>query len=556
MKRVFAVFLFFISLVGFAQQSEITLKPEFLRGSNNQYRNFWDVQHYDLTIKPNFEGKSLQGNVIIDLKFNNKDAEFLQLDLQKPMQIDRVEQWDSGKFGKSKPLEINKEYIIEKGDFYFIPLNKITDLKDEIKLKVHFSGKPKIAKQAPWDGGWIFTKDSLDRPWLSLAVQGLGASAWFPCKDYQGDEPDNGANIHVITGKDEVAVANGKLWKSSIKKSNENIYNWEVKNPINTYNITPNIGHYVNFKDEYIGLNGKLDLDYWVLDYNLDKAKKQFQQVPKMLKAFEYWFGAYPFYEDSYKLVETPFLGMEHQSNIAYGNKYQNGYLGMDRSGSGYGNLFDFIIIHESGHEWFGNNITTEQIADMWIHEAFTTYAEALFVEYYYGKEAGNRYVQGYKNLILNDIPLQGKYDVHQEGSGTDMYYKGANVIHTLRQWINDDAKFLDLMRGLNKDFRHKIVTAKEIEDYIAEKTNLDLSAFWEQYIRTTKIPKLVFDEKQKNYRWENAVDGFNMPVKLEDGKWLYPTTEWNSLAKEEKHQNLITDNNFLVESENIKYSN
>ena len=230
--------------------------------------------------------------------------------------------------------------------------------------------------------------------------------------------------------------------------------------------------------------------------------------------------------------------------------------VGLDRSGSGYGNLFDFIIIHESGHEWFGNNITTEQIADMWIHEAFTTYAEALFVEYYYGEEAANKYVQGYKNLILNDIPLQGKYDVHQTGSGMDMYYKGANIIHTSRQWINDDAKFLELMRGLNKDFRHKIVTAKEIEDYIAKKTNLDLSAFWEQYIRTTKIPKLVFDDKQKNYRWENVVDGFNMPVKMQDGKWLYPTTEWKPLPQEQQYQNLIPDNNFLVESENIKYSN
>ncbi|MGV4439383.1 M1 family metallopeptidase [Ornithobacterium rhinotracheale] len=522
-----------------AQSDSISLAEKYLRGKNNHFRDFWDVKYYDLQLETYAESKSIKGEVVIDLSLD-KQGRFLQIDLQKPMQITQVEQLLA--FNKVKKIPLHS--ILNKGDHYFIPTKKLKQEKN-IKLRFSFQGKPKIALQAPWDGGWIFTKDLENRNWLSVAVQHQGASLWFPCKDYQGDEPDRGAMIRVKTENNQVAVANGNL----ISKEN-GVYTWQVKNPINTYNITPNIGNYVHFSDTYHGENGKLKLNYWVLDYNLEKAKKQFKQVPMMLKAFEHWFGAYPFYEDSYKLVETPFLGMEHQSNIAYGNEYQNGYRGMDRSGSGYGNLFDFIIIHESGHEWFGNNITTEQIADMWVHEAFTTYSEALFVEYYYGKEAAQKYLQGYQRQILNDRPMQGVHDEHQEGS-VDMYNKGACMIQTLREWMNDDAAFLALMRGLNKDFRHKIVTGAQIECYIEDKTKLGLKAFFNQYLRTTQIPILAI-KKEKNqyfYRWENCVDGFAMPVQLENKDWIQPTQEWKVLPQ--KDVDVLPNKNLLIQFKN-----
>ncbi|MRJ10769.1 M1 family peptidase [Ornithobacterium rhinotracheale] len=522
-----------------AQNDSISLAEKYLRGKNNHFRDFWDVKYYDLQLETHAESKSIKGEVIIDLSLD-KQGRFLQIDLQKPMQITKVEQLLA--FNKVKKIPLHS--ILNKGDHYFIPTKKLKQEKN-IKLRFSFQGKPKIALQAPWDGGWIFTEDLENRNWLSVAVQHQGASLWFPCKDYQGDEPDRGAMIRVKTENNQVAVANGNL----ISKE-KGVYTWQVKNPINTYNITPNIGNYVHFSDTYHGENGKLKLNYWVLDYNVEKAKKQFKQVPMMLKAFEHWFGAYPFYEDSYKLVETPFLGMEHQSNIAYGNDYQNGYRGMDRSGSGYGNLFDFIIIHESGHEWFGNNITTEQIADMWVHEAFTTYSEALFVEYYYGKEAAQKYLQGYQRQILNDRPMQGVYDAHQEGS-VDMYNKGACMIQTLREWMNDDAAFLALMRGLNKDFRHKIVTGAQIERYISDKTKLDLKAFFNQYLRTTQIP-ILFIKKEQNqyfYRWENCVDGFAMPIQLENKDWIHPTQEWKVLPK--KDVDVLPNKNLLIQFKN-----
>jgi aminopeptidase N len=291
----------------------------------------------------------------------------------------------------------------------------------------------------------------------------------------------------------------------------------------------PYIGQYVNFTDTLMGEKGKLDLSYWVLDYNLDKAKKQFgRDVKRMLRAFEYWFGPYPFYEDGFKLVESSHLGMEHQSGIAYGNKFLNGYLGGDLSGSGWGLKWDYIIVHEAGHEWFGNNITTNDIADMWVHEGFTMYSEVLFIEYYYGKKAADEYIQGLRSRISNDIPLIGPYGVNREGSG-DMYNKGANLLHTIRQVIDNDDLFRKILRGLNKEFYHKTTSSKEVETYISKQSGKDFSKVFDQYLRNTAIPELECKEKGNNldYRWTNCVPGFNMPVKLKSGMWFYPTTQW-----------------------------
>ena len=285
----------------------------------------------------------------------------------------------------------------------------------------------------------------------------------------------------------------------------------------------------------YEGEKGKLDCSFWVLDHDLEKAKKQFSRdVHPMLKAFEYWFGPYPFYEDGYKLVESPHLGMEHQSATAYGNKFMNGYLGGDLSGTGWGLKWDFIIIHESGHEWFANNITSNDLADMWIHEGFTAYSETLFTQYHYGKEAGNDYVIGTRSKIKNDKPVIATYGVNQQGSG-DMYYKGSNMLHTIRQVINDDELFRQILRGLNKTFYHQTVTTKQVENYFSKMGKKDLSKIFDQYLRTTKIPELEYKitGDRISYRWNNCVKGFNMPIMLVDANhtWRYPTIKWKSVT-------------------------
>ncbi|HEV3251054.1 MAG TPA: M1 family metallopeptidase, partial [Puia sp.] len=419
-------------------------------------------------------------------------------------------------------------------------------------IGIDFEGKPRIAVRPPWDGGWIFTKDELGRPWMSVACQGLGASVWYPCKDHQSDEPDNGASLKITIPDTLVAVGNGRL---KLKKQNEDgtvSYSWEVIDPINNYNIIPYIGKYVNWHENYQGEKGKLDCEFWVIDYDLEKAKKQFSQVDSMLRCFEYWMGPYPFYEDGYKLVEAPHLGMEHQSAVAYGNKFMNGYLGKDLSGTGWGLKWDFIIVHESGHEWFGNNITTNDLADMWVHEGFTNYSETLFTTCEFGVEAGDDYCIGTRKNIRNDKPIIASYGVNEEGSG-DMYYKGGNLLHMIRKIIGNDEKFREIWRGLNKDFYHQTVTSQQIENYIGLHARKDFSKVFDQYLRTTQIPVLEYKiaKKDFSFRWTNCVRGFNMPLKVKFASelWIEPTEEWKTLQLrgEDRGEPLKIDRNFYV---------
>ncbi|HXO73756.1 MAG TPA: M1 family metallopeptidase, partial [Puia sp.] len=359
-------------------------------------------------------------------------------------------------------------------------------------------------------------------------------SAWFPCKDHLSDEPDSGVVLHITAPDTLVAIGNGRLRD---KKSNGNgttTWTWAVTSPINSYDIIPYIGKYVNWSTVFDGEKGKLDCNYWVLDYNLEKAKPQFKQADTMLRAFEYWMGPYPFYEDGYKLVEAPHLGMEHQSNVAYGNHFANGYLGRDLSSTGWGLKWDFIIVHESGHEWFGNNITDKDAADMWVHEGFTNYTETLYTTYLYGVEAGNDYVIGTRKNIRNDKPIIGVYGVNKEGSG-DMYYKGGNMLHIIRQIIGDSA-FREMLHGLQKTFYHQTVTTQQIEEYISTFAHQDFSKIFDQYLRTIKIPVLAYQSSGDiiSYRWSNCVKGFNMPVKVFIGgareQWITPTDQWQTI--------------------------
>ena len=499
-------------------------RQDSLRGTNNEFRNWWDVKKYKVSVEADYQSKSIKGKTTITFdKIAAQKSNLLQIDLQDPMIISAV-------ILNGKEISDFKR----DGNVYFINVGK--NIKNSAnQLELIYSGNPRVAVKAPWDGGWIFAKDEKGRDWMSVAVQGLGASAWFPNKDYLGDEPDNGMELEIIAPKGMVGVGNGRLVSTKNLKD-KTTSTWKVVNPINNYNIIPYIGHYVNFKDTYEGEKGKLDLNYYVLDYNLEKAKSQFEQAKLMLKSFEHWFGPYPFYEDSFKIIEAPHLGMEHQSGIAYGNKFKNGYLGRDLSGSGWGLKWDFIIIHEAGHEWFGNNITEKDVADMWIHEAFTAYSEKLFTETYYGKEAASEYVRGTRGAIQNDIPIIGVYGVNQEGSG-DMYYKGANMIHTLRTWMNNDEKFRQLLRGLNKEFYHQTVTTEQIENYIAKFSGLDLTAFFNQYLRTTKIPVLELKQSgdKIEYRYTNIVDSFAMPLTLKNStQTINPTKDWQTLNNSE----------------------
>jgi aminopeptidase N len=494
-----------------------------LRGTLNKERNWWNVLKYDITVTPDYETKTISGKN--EMSFFDNGGKTMQIDLQQPMNLDSA-------VYEGKSISFNRE-----GNVYWLYLRdsarmyKIKPGKRSISL--YFSGKPTEAVRPPWDGGWIWKKDEKGRPWMSVACQGLGASVWYPCKDHQSDEPDNGASLTMIVPDTLMAVANGSMLKKQQLGNHKMSFTWEVKNPINNYNIIPYIGKYVNFTDTLKGEKGKLDLSYWVLDYNLEKAKKQFEQVKPMLRSMEYWFGPYPFYEDSYKLVESPHLGMEHQSAVAYGNKYQNGYLGRDISGTGWGMKWDFIIVHESGHEWFANNITTNDLADMWVHEGFTSFSETLFIDYWYGKQAGNDYCVGVRRNIGNKTNIIGYYGVNKEGSG-DMYYKGENLLQTIRHAINDDVKFRSILRGLNKTFYHKTVTSKQVENYISQQAGFNFEKVFDQYLRTINIPVLEFKEENNaiQYRYTNVVDGFNLPIILNGGKKIIPVKDkWQTLT-------------------------
>ncbi|HWI92870.1 MAG TPA: M1 family metallopeptidase [Flavisolibacter sp.] len=526
----------FLSAIAHAQRETKTFNhADTLRGSITAERAWWDVLRYDITIKPDIERKTTEGKNMITYKVvSDQQPGAMQIDLKDTLKIDEI-------------LLDNKTQLsfTREGNVYHvkIPFQKKSSVH---QLVIAFSGKPRIAPRAPWDGGWTFTKDSLGRPWLTVTCQGLGASVWYPCKDHQSDEPDKGASLTMIVPDSLVGVANGRLQSKKTNGDGTISFTWSVVNPINNYNIIPYIGKYVNFGETYQGEKGKLDVNYWVLDYNLTRAKNYLPtEARNTLKSFEHWFGPYPFYEDGYKLVDVPHTGMEHQSAVAYGNWYKPGYRGRDGSGTGWGLKWDFIVIHESAHEWFGNNLTTKDLADMWVHEGFANYSETLFIEYMFGKTAANEYNAGIRRGIQNDRPVVAKYNVNDQGSG-DMYPKAGNMLHAIRHSMDNDDLFRKILRGLNHDFYHQTVTSKQVEDYISKKSGYDYSKVFDQYLRTTQIPKLefYFDANKVFYRWTNCVKGFNLPIVLTNSSAkirFNPTEEWESTLLKQGQAALIT---------------
>ncbi|WP_231425924.1 M1 family metallopeptidase [Pedobacter sp. Leaf250] len=537
MKKLFTILSLALSIASANAQmlgkNQVNSRADSLRGTLTPLRTCYNINYYHLDVKIDIDQKSVAGSN--EFAFTaTQDFSKLQFDLFDNLKIEKIVYKDS-------ELKFTREY-----NAVFVSFPKTIKKGTKDKFTVFYSGNPRVAKNAPWDGGFIFKKDSTGNPFVSVACQGLGASVWWPNKDHQSDEVDS-MLISISVPNTLQEISNGRLRNTVDKPDGYKQYNWFVSNPINNYDVSFYIGKYAHWTDSFDGENGKLSIDYWALQVDSAKARPHWDaDVKPMLKCFEYWFGPYPWYKDGYKLVQAPHLGMEHQSAVAYGNQFKKGYLGRDLSGTGHGLKWDFITVHESGHEWFGNNITTKDIADMWVHEGFTNYSETLFTECTDSKASGSEYLIGIRRGISNDIPIIGPYGVNKEGSG-DMYPKGANLIHNIRQLINNDEKFKQILRGLNKTFYHKTVTTAEIENYIAKQSGLKLDKVFDQYLRYTKIPVLEYkvNNGTLSYRWITDVKGFDMPVRvtLKDGIFslIKPTNDWKSIKVDAS----ITTENF-----------
>lgn len=542
-RAILALFLLAPVLCPAQQEykNRVFTHADTLRGSNGPERTWWDIQRYDITVKPDFTSKSAPGVDLITYIVVGDVQPAMQLDLQAPLRIDSV------LYNGKQSLPFTRE-----GNAWHVktPHQKMGSVNT---VAVYFSGTPHESTRPPWSGGWTWALDSLGRPWMTVTCQGLGASLWYPCKDYQGDEPDKGASLTIIAPDTLVAVSNGRLQFTRNNGDGTATTKWAVVNPISNYCIIPYIGKYQHFHEDFQGEKGHLDLDYWVLDYNLEKAKSYMpEQVHNMLHSMEHWFGPYAFYEDGYKLVDVQHPGMEHQSAVAYGNHYAFGYRGRDGSGTGLGLKWDFIIIHESGHEWFGNNITTKDLADMYVHEGYTNYSETLFVDYMYGKDSGNAYNYGTRRGIRNDRPVIARYGVNEQGSG-DMYPKGGNMLHSIRHSMDDDERFRQILRGMNKTFYHQTVTTQQIERYLSDHAGFDYQKVFDQYLRTTQVPDLEYyfspDHKKVFYHYTNCVPGFNLPLVLKNDQArvrILPTEEWKSSELKGSEAELFRDADIL----------
>ncbi len=480
-------------------------EADTLRGMLRPERSCYDVTYYDLDIKVDIEKKYISGKN--DIYFNVKeDFTTLQFDLFENLKISYVlfegEQFDFKRKFNAVFVTLPPQ---KKGSFGV--------------LSIFYEGSPTVAKNAPWDGGFTFTKDQNGKDWVATTCEGIGASLWYPCKDHLSDEPDSmGIHVRVPTGLQ--AVSNGNLRSSENTDDGFTRFDWAVTYPINTYDVALNIGDYTHFSDVYTAADGeKLALDYYVMPYNLAKARTQFEQVKPMLACYERFLGKYPFWRDGYALIETPHLGMEHQSGIAYGNKYQRGYLG-GRMPSDMN--WDFIIVHESGHEYWGNALSVRDHAEMWMHESFTTYMEALYTECTLGYDAALRYLEYQKSYIKNKEPMLGPLNVNfSRWSSADQYYKGSWMLHTLRNAIDDDRLWFDILKTFYKNHAIGSVTTRDFTDYVNRRTKKNFTPFFEQYLSFANMPELLCKTEQDGetlrvtYRWQADVADFQMPIKM-----------------------------------------
>jgi aminopeptidase N len=520
------ILFIFIGLKTDAQQDnhrnlKVSLADE-IRGALRPERNCFDVTYYHLNIRINPADKSISGAVVMEYLILDPCTR-MQIDLYRNMNIDRIE---------LDGLTLEYEWV-EDAVFVTVPENRPGDIK---RMTIFYAGIPQEAKNAPWDGGFVWKADAAGRPWIGVACQGDGASLWWPCKDHLSDEPDS-MLISFTVPDTLIAVGNGILVAEKKADAGWKRFDWKVSYPINTYNISANIAAYRNFKDKYYSPIKKdtLILDYYVLEENFVKAEKHFKQVHGVLAAFEHYFGPYPFWEDSYKLVETPYLGMEHQSAIAYGNLYRRGYLG---GGIPADMDFDYIIVHETGHEYFGNAVSVSDLADMWIHESFTTYMESLFIEYHLGYEAAMRYLMHQRAWIADKQPIIGKRGVnwYKQIKSSDQYYKGAWILNTLRHIVGDDKKWFGMLRAFYEKYEYKVIISEDFFHFAEAYFEMDLDLFFKQYLYSTEIPEFQYKLKKRkdgwhmSYRIKSKIKSYSMPVVfksgntehtvLADGKW------------------------------------
>ncbi len=513
-------------------------RADTLRGSITPERAWWDVAFYDLHVALDPADSTVRGRSGITYRVTGRARE-MQIDLQAPLQVDSMVQ-------DGRRVRFRRD-----GNAFFARVGN-QKVGTTRTLTVYYQGRPRVAENPPWDGGLIWARDPGGATWISTACQGLGASVWWPTKDTQADEPDS-QRVALTVPDSLQAVGNGRLRGIERGADGRTTYEWFVSAPINNYAVSASIGRYTQINETLEGENGPLTVTLWPLTAHLEPARAQFTQVQPVLRCFERWFGPYPWYRDGYQLVESPHLGMEHQSAVAYGNGFANGYKGKDFSGTGWGLTWDFIIVHETAHEWFGNNITTADIADMWVHEGFANYSESLYTECQYGTAAGAAYVIGTRPLVQNDQPVVGSYGVNGKGSG-DMYTKGGNMLHTIRHVVNDDERWVRVLRGLNMEFRHKIVTGKQVQDYMSAQSGVRLDKIFAQYLTTTKLPVFEYrlEGSRLSYRWADVVKGFDMPMGVvvsgDSTVRVRPTETWQTTNLPLAHpEDFRLDQNFYV---------
>jgi aminopeptidase N len=490
-------------------------RADLLRGAYGQYRANNDLLYYHLDVRVDPDKKFISGKNTIRFKMLADDKR-IQLDLQEPLNVDKI------LLGTTE-LHYQREF-----GAVFVDFPETLHKGRTYSIDFYYSGNPKETGRF---GGIAFRKDPAGRPWINTACEGIGASIWWPNKDQWRDEVES-MEISVAIPNDLVDVSNGRFIGKTDLGDGYTRWDWMVHYPINNYDVSLNIGNYEHFSDRL----GDLSLDFYALPEDLDKAKKQFAQAKGMLQAFQHYFGPYPFPKDGYKLIEVPYSGMEHQSAVTYGNHFANGYLERDWTGVGISLRFDFIIIHESGHEWFGNSITAADPSDMWIHEGWTTYLECLYVEYMYGHDDYLKYVNGYKSKVKNAKPIIAERGINAEPP-QDMYFKGALFLNTLRSVINDDPRWFKLIHDVYQHFKYKNIMTEDMVAYFNEKTGMNLTPIFDEYLRHAALPtlELKFDPAQGTvaYRWKADEAAFAMPVKVgqkDNWRLIRPTTEWQTM--------------------------
>jgi aminopeptidase N len=516
-----------------ATSSRNTLTPspgQILLGEYGPYRANNDLLHYVLTVRVNPDDSSIAGDNQVRFRMLESGSR-IQLDLTKDLAIDKV-------LFHGKPLKVTRE-----DDSFFLDFPRPLIKGSVNTVDVFYSGKPRKAGRF---GGMSYEKDATGKPWIFTACEGNGARVWWPNKDQWKDEPQQGIDLHVSAPNGLMDVSNGRLMGHKDLGDGYTQWNWRVTYPINNYDVALNIADYVHFSDKPLG---KLTFDFYAKPEDLDKAKLQFSQARPMLEIFNKYLGEYAFVRDGYKLVQVPYAGMEHQSVVAYGNGFHNGYHNVDWTGVGISPKFDFIIIHESGHEWFGNAITASDPADMWIHEGFTTYAEGVYVEGRWGKDDGLRYVNAYKSKVKNEHPILGIRGAGREPRDEDQYFKGALLLNTLRSVVDDDAKWWATLHGYYEHFKYKTILTEDVGAYWNEQIGHDLTPVFNEYLHHAALPvfELKFDDAAGTvqYRWHAEEPDFNMPMKVGDPQhWtlVHPTAEWQTMPGKRDGFKVATD--------------